>query len=65
MLVFALFHAEVRIIDNSKRAALSRLLLDSVLSIDAGEKLDEKLASMALPANFSDRKYISLHERCY
>ncbi|OJT12528.1 Inositol-1,4,5-trisphosphate 5-phosphatase 1 [Trametes pubescens] len=44
--VFALFRAEVRIIDHVKRAALSKLLLESVTSTAPGEKLDEKLAGL-------------------
>ncbi|TFK43681.1 phosphatidylinositol phosphate phosphatase [Crucibulum laeve] len=49
--VFGIFRAEVRIIDSLKRATLSRLLLESVVTTDAGEKLDEKLASLVLPAD--------------
>ncbi|KAH9850742.1 DNase I-like protein [Lenzites betulinus] len=44
--VFAIFRAEVRIIDHVKRAALSKLLLESVTSTAPGEKLDEKLAAL-------------------
>ncbi|GBE79963.1 Inositol-1,4,5-trisphosphate 5-phosphatase 1 [Sparassis crispa] len=51
--VFALFHADVRIIDHVKRAALSRLLFESVTSTAPGEKLDEKLAKMTLPSDAS------------
>ncbi|KAH8118625.1 inositol polyphosphate phosphatase [Phellopilus nigrolimitatus] len=46
--VFAIFRAEVRVIDATKRNALHRLLLDSVVSTGPDEKLDEKLASMTL-----------------
>ncbi|KAF8897747.1 inositol polyphosphate phosphatase [Infundibulicybe gibba] len=53
--VFAIFRGEVRIIDPVKRAALSRLLLENVLSTNPGEKLDEKLASLTLPADFTER----------
>ncbi|KAH9939988.1 DNase I-like protein [Amylocystis lapponica] len=49
--VFALFSAEVRIIDHAKRAALARLLLDSVTSTAPGEKLDEKLAKLTFAAD--------------
>ncbi|KZT72567.1 inositol polyphosphate phosphatase [Daedalea quercina L-15889] len=59
--VFALFRAEVRIIDHARRDALSRLLLESVTTSAPGEKLDEKLAQMTftddnddLPAPSSD-----------
>ncbi|KAK7470419.1 Inositol-1,4,5-trisphosphate 5-phosphatase 1 [Stygiomarasmius scandens] len=51
--VFGIFRASVRIIDTVKRAALSKLLLDSVLSTAPGEKLDDKLASLVLPDDFS------------
>ncbi|RPD80946.1 inositol polyphosphate phosphatase [Lentinus tigrinus ALCF2SS1-7] len=44
--VFALFRAEVRIIDHAKRAALQKLLLENVTSTAPGEKLDEKLANL-------------------
>jgi synaptojanin len=44
--VFAIFKAELRVIDHVKRANLSRLLLENVTSIAPGEKLDEKLASL-------------------
>ncbi|KAI0638342.1 DNase I-like protein [Trametes polyzona] len=52
--VFALFRAEVRIIDHVKRAALSKLLLESVTSTAEGEKLDEKLASLAFTSEEPD-----------
>ncbi|KAK7695728.1 hypothetical protein QCA50_000364 [Cerrena zonata] len=45
--VFALFRASVRIIDHTTRLALSRMLFDNVTSTAPGEKLDEKLASLA------------------
>lgn len=53
--VFALLRADVRVIDAVKRAALSRLLLESVVSTAPGEKLDEKLAALTLPADFVER----------
>ncbi|KAI0939420.1 hypothetical protein AcV5_000847 [Taiwanofungus camphoratus] len=52
--VFALFRAEVRIIDHAKRAVLSRLLLDSVATSAPGEKLDEKLAQLTFSNNVPD-----------
>ncbi|OCH92145.1 hypothetical protein OBBRIDRAFT_824865 [Obba rivulosa] len=52
--VFAIFRAEVWIIDHAKRAALSRLLLESVTSTAPGERLDEKLASMTFPSEVPD-----------
>lgn len=55
--MFAIFRAEVRIIDAVKKATLSRLLLESVISTDPGEKLDEKLAALILPSDTGDRTY--------
>jgi hypothetical protein len=49
--VFALFRANIQIIDATKRTILSRLLLESVLSSTPGEKLDEKLATLRLPSD--------------
>ena len=46
--VFAIFRANVRIIDTAKRLALSQILLDNVISTGPGEKLDEKLASLRI-----------------
>ncbi|KAL5530111.1 SYJ1 [Sanghuangporus sanghuang] len=46
--VFAIFRAEVRVIDVVKRTAMQKLLLDSIVSTEPGEKLDEKLATMTL-----------------
>lgn len=46
---------DVCVIDAVKKAALSRLLLESVVSTAPGEKLDEKLTALALPADFVDR----------
>lgn len=54
--MFAIFRAEVRIIDTARRDALRRLLLDSVKATAPGEKLDEKLASMSLVNDSEDRK---------
>jgi hypothetical protein len=53
--VFALFRAAIRIIDTTKRAALQQLLLQSVIATGPGERLDDKLAAMALPTTFGDR----------
>lgn len=53
--VFALMRADVRVIDTVKKAALSRMLLDSIVSTSPGEKLDEKLAALTLPADFVER----------
>ena len=47
--VYAVFRAEIRVIDAVKRANLSRLLLASVNLTEPGEKLAERLALMSLP----------------
>ncbi|KAF8076611.1 inositol polyphosphate phosphatase [Lyophyllum atratum] len=52
--VFALFRAEVRIIDSVKKHALSRLLLESIVSTAPGEKLDEKLAALVFPSDITE-----------
>ncbi|KAJ7490357.1 SacI homology domain-containing protein [Mycena galericulata] len=52
--VFAIFRAAVRTIDVAKRTALSQLLLQSVITTAPGEKLDDKLAALALPTTFGD-----------
>ncbi|KAI0321997.1 SacI homology domain-containing protein [Amylostereum chailletii] len=44
--VFALFRATVHVIDPVKKAALARLLTESVTATAPGETLDEKLASL-------------------
>jgi hypothetical protein len=51
--------ADVRVIDAMKKAALSRLLLDSVVATAPGEKLDEKLTALALPADFVERASVT------
>jgi hypothetical protein len=53
--VFATYRAEVRIIDPVKKAALSRILLDGIVSTKPGEKLDEKLANLILPSETGER----------
>lgn len=52
--VFALFRTEVRVVDHAARAALSRALFDNVTSTAPGEKLDEKLASLAFSNDSPD-----------
>ena len=54
--MFALFRAEVRIVDHAKRATLQKLLLENVTSTAPGEKLDEKLASLAFNTLERDRE---------
>lgn len=46
--VFAVFRAEILIVDAAKRASLHRMLLDLITATATDEKLDEKLASMTL-----------------
>jgi len=53
--VFATYRAEVHIIDPVKKAALSRMLLDGIVSTKPGEKLDEKLANLILPSETGKR----------
>lgn len=55
-LVFGIFSAEVRVIDQTKRANLSHLLLENVTSTAPGEKLDEKLAALTFSNDTSERK---------
>ncbi|KAJ7228451.1 inositol polyphosphate phosphatase, partial [Mycena pura] len=52
--VWGVFRAAVRTIDVAKREALSQLLLRSVIATSPGEKLDEKLAALALPATLGN-----------
>ncbi|KAG6842013.1 hypothetical protein C0991_003539 [Blastosporella zonata] len=53
--VFGLFRSEVRIVDQVKKLALSRLLLNSITSTAPGELLDEKLASLVFPSDITQR----------
>ncbi|KZT42995.1 phosphatidylinositol phosphate phosphatase [Sistotremastrum suecicum HHB10207 ss-3] len=46
--VYALFRSPIRIVDGVKRDALSRIMLDTILSRKPGEKLEDKLAKVAL-----------------
>ena len=55
--VYGIFRARVRIVDVAKRTTLSRLLLDSVLSTEPGEILDQKLASLSLPVHLTEREW--------
>ena len=49
--VFAIYEAEVRIIDPIKKATLSQMLFESIVSMEPGEKLDKKLASLVIPVD--------------
>lgn len=55
--VFALFRTTVWVVDQAKRDALARLLLENVTSTSNGEKLDEKLAALTLHPSIDDREY--------
>lgn len=46
----------MRIIDTVKRAALSRLLLETTLAAVPGEMLEEKFAALALSSETDGRK---------
>ncbi|THH12240.1 hypothetical protein EW145_g127 [Phellinidium pouzarii] len=63
--VFAIFRAEVRVVDAAKRNALHHLLLDSVLSTGPDEKLDEKLAMMTLSDDPEDLPLPSSEEQAW
>ena len=69
LLVFALFRTEVRIVDTVKRAALSRLLLETTLAAVPGDMLEEKIAALALPSDKDDCKASYLESasslKCY
>ena len=49
--VFAIYDAEVRIIDRVKKATLSQMLLESITFMEPGEKLDKKFGDLVLPAD--------------
>jgi hypothetical protein len=63
--VFGIFRAEVRVIDHAKRATLSRLLLDNVMSTAPGERLDEKLASLTFSDYAIERESAVQLSVCY
>lgn len=52
-----MFTTEIRIVDYTKRAALSRALFENVTSTLPGEKLDEKLASITFSNGVPDCEY--------
>jgi hypothetical protein len=59
--VFAIYRAEIKVIDPVKRATLSRMILDSVTSTEPGELLDQKLANITLPVGLGERKCLLLY----
>jgi hypothetical protein len=58
--VFGIFRAEVRIIDPVKKAVVSRMLLESVVSTEPGELLADKLKEMTLPKTVGDCKTFAI-----
>jgi len=46
--IFAVFQAEIRVVDAGKKVALSSLLLDGVKNAIPGDRLEEKLANIVL-----------------
>ncbi|PPQ65581.1 hypothetical protein CVT26_000530 [Gymnopilus dilepis] len=63
--VFAIFRAEVQIVDPIKKANLSRMLLAGILSTQPGEKLDEKLARVSLPSEIHELPPPSTDEKAW
>lgn len=58
--VFGIFKADIRVVDTVKKAALSQLLLESIVSTKPGENLDEKLSRIALPNTVGEREFFSV-----
>lgn len=54
--VFALFRAEVHVIDEAKKAELAKLVSDNVTATTPGERLDHKLAELTLTPAASERR---------
>ena len=52
-----IFRAEVRIVDQVKKAALSRMLLQGVSSTLPDEKLDEKLVALTFQDPSANRTW--------
>ncbi|KAF9452987.1 phosphatidylinositol phosphate phosphatase [Macrolepiota fuliginosa MF-IS2] len=63
--VFGIFKADIRIVDTVKKAALSQLLLENIVSTEPGENLDEKLASIALPDTVGELPPPSTDEKAW
>ncbi|KAF4619399.1 hypothetical protein D9613_005124 [Agrocybe pediades] len=63
--VFAVYRAEVRIVDPVKKANLSRMLAEGVMSTQPGEMLDEKLAKLSLPADTEELPPPSTDEKAW
>lgn len=58
--VFALFRTDVTVVDEAKKAELSKLLTESVMTTAPGGKLDNKLAALTLTADSGERAYLLL-----
>ncbi|KAJ3518071.1 hypothetical protein NLJ89_g77 [Agrocybe chaxingu] len=63
--VFARYRAQVRIVDPVKKATLSRMLLESIVSTGPGESLDEKLANLTLPTDTTELPPPSTDEKSW
>lgn len=58
--MFGIFRADIHVVDTVKKAVLSQLLLESVVSTRPGENLDEKLSMIALPSTIDKREFFCL-----
>ncbi|KAF8165492.1 inositol polyphosphate phosphatase [Crassisporium funariophilum] len=63
--IFAIYRAEVRIIDPVKKATLSRMLLESIVSTGPGENLDERLAKLTIPIDTGELPPPSSDEKAW
>uniref|UniRef100_A0A8H8CK11 phosphoinositide 5-phosphatase n=1 Tax=Psilocybe cubensis TaxID=181762 RepID=A0A8H8CK11_PSICU len=64
--VFAIYRAEVRIVDPVKKANLSRILFEGISSTQhPGENLDQKLARLALPMDTEELPPPSTEEKAW
>lgn len=61
-LVYAVFHATVRVVDVAKKNALHTQLLASVISTGPGEKLDERLSALTLKTKTGISRTRELHD---
>ncbi|KAF5363510.1 hypothetical protein D9756_000348 [Leucocoprinus leucothites] len=63
--VFAIFRADIRVVDTVKKAALSQLLLENIVSTQPHENLDEKLAGIVLPDTLGELPAPSTDEKAW
>lgn len=62
--MFGIFRADIRVVDTVKKAALSQLLLENIVSTQPGESLDDKLARITLPDTVGEcRSLFNFHVR--